>query len=316
MIDFVGKRRWFFLISAILIIVGIISLAVFGLKWGVDFSSGTAITLQFEKEVDLGQLRQRLADLGYDTATIQPAGEKEFFIRLQEMSSDQYSQLKEGLEVGLASNITDSSIFTVSPIIAAATIRNTGIAVIIASIGILLYISWAFRKMPKPFRWGTCAILALFHDLIIVIAIFSILGWAAGIEVDALFVTGVLAVVGVSVNNIVVVFDRIRENLKRGVSSEFEVVANIGIMESVGRSLNTGLATLFVIVALYLIGGVTIRNLILALLVGITTGIYSSLCIAGQLLVVWEKGEWSALLPWPRRAARPELPGQLSIPKP
>jgi preprotein translocase subunit SecF len=206
-----------------------------------------------------------------------------------------------GLEAGLATNITDSSLYTVSPIIALATVRNTVIAVIIASVGILLYISWAFRKMPKPFRWGICAVLALLHDLVIVVAVFSILGWAAGMEVDSLFVAGVLAIVGVSVNNIVVVFDRIRENLKRGVSSDFEVVANCGIMESVGRSLNTGLATLFVIVALYLLGGVTIRTLILALLVGITTGIYSSLCISGQLLVVWEKGEWSALLPWAKR---------------
>jgi preprotein translocase subunit SecF len=303
MIDFVGKKHWFFLISAILIISGVISLAVFGLKWGVDFSSGTAITLRFDKEVELGQLRQELTDLGYSSATIQPTAEGEFFIRLQEISSDEYTQLKEGLKAGLATNITDSSLYTVSPIIAAATVRNTAIAVIIASIGILLYISWAFRKMPKPFRWGICAVLALLHDLVIVIAIFSILGWAAGMEVDSLFVTGVLAVVGVSVNNIVVVFDRIRENLKRGISSDFEVVANCGIMESVGRSLNTGLATLFVIVALYLLGGVTIRNLVLALLIGITTGIYSSLCIAGQLLVVWEKGEWSALLPWAKKTA-------------
>ena len=307
MIDFVGKRRWFFLISGILIVIGIISLAVFGLKWGVDFSSGTAITLQFENPVDLAELRQQLADLGYGTATIQSAGEEQFFIRIGETTSDEYAQLKEGLQAGLGNNITDSSVFTVSPVIAAATVRNTGIAVIIASIGILLYISWAFRKMPKPFRWGICAILALFHDLIIVIAIFSILGWAVGMEVDALFVTGVLAVAGVSVNNIVVVFDRIRENSKRGVSGDFEVIANVGIMESVGRSMNTGLATLFVIVALYLLGGVTIRNLVLALLVGITTGIYSSLCIAGQLLVVWDKGEWGKLfsrLPSARRASQ------------
>ena len=303
MIDFVGKRHWFFRISAILIIFGIISLAVFGLKWGVDFSSGTAITLQFEEVVELAELRQQLADLGYDTATIQSAGEEQFFIRLREVTSEEYVQLKEGLQAGLGSNITDSSVFTVSPIIAAATVRNTGIAIVIASIGILLYVSWAFRKMPKPFRWGICAILALFHDLVIVIAIFSILGWAAGMEIDALFVTGILAVAGVSVNNIVVVFDRIRENLKRGVSGDFEVVANCGIMESVGRSMNTGLATLFVIVALYLLGGVTIQNLIFALLVGITAGIYSSLCIAGQLLVVWEKGDWSALLPWTKRTA-------------
>lgn len=290
MIDLVGKRNWFFLISAIVIIPGIISLAVFGLKPGVDFSSGTAMTLNFDKEVELSQLRQELTDLGYDRAVVQPAGEGEFFIRLPEISSEQTTKLKDSLQTGLDTTITVSSLYSVSPIVAAGTVRNTIIAVVVASIGILLYISWAFRKMPKPLRWGTCAVIALMHDLVVVIAVFSILGWAAGMEVDALFVTGVLAVVGVSVNNIVVVFDRIRENLKRGVSRDFEVIANYGIVESLGRSLNTGLATLFVIVALYLLGGVTTHTLVLALMIGIATGIYSSLCIAGQLLVVWEKG--------------------------
>lgn len=290
MIDLVGKRNWFFLISAIVIIPGIISLAVFGLKPGVDFSSGTAMTLNFDKEVELSQLRQELTDLGYDRAVVQPAGEGEFFIRLPEISGEQTTKLKDSLQTGLDTTITVSSLYSVSPIVAAGTVRNTFIAVVVASIGILLYISWAFRKMPKPLRWGTCAVIALMHDLVVVIAVFSILGWVAGMEVDALFVTGVLAVVGVSVNNIVVVFDRIRENLKRGVSRDFEVIANYGIVESLGRSLNTGLATLFVIVALYLLGGVTTHTLVLALMIGIATGIYSSLCIAGQLLVVWEKG--------------------------
>ena len=290
MIDLVGKRNWFFLISAIVIIPGIISLAVFGLKPGVDFSSGTAMTLSFDKEVEISQLRQELTDLGYDRAVVQPAGEGDFFLRLPEISAEETTKLKGSLETGLDTTITVSSLYSVSPIVAAGTVRNTIIAVVVASIGILLYISWAFRKMPKPLRWGTCAIIALLHDLVVVIAVFSILGWAAGMEVDALFVTGVLAVVGVSVNNIVVVFDRIRENLKRGVSRDFEVIANYGIVESLGRSLNTGLATLFVIVALYLLGGVTTHTLVLALMIGIATGIYSSLCIAGQLLVVWEKG--------------------------
>jgi preprotein translocase subunit SecF len=290
MIDLVGKRNWFFLISAIVIIPGIISLAVFGLKPGVDFSSGTAITLHFDKAVELAQVRQQLTTLGYDQAVVQPAGEGDFFVRLPEMSSEQTTNLKDSLQAGLDTTITISSLYTVSPIVAAGTVRNTFIAVIVASLGILLYISWAFRKMPNPIRWGTCAIIALMHDLVVVIAVFSILGWAAGVEVDALFVTGVLAVVGVSVNNIVVVFDRIRENNKRGVSRDFAVVANYGIVESLGRSLNTGLATLFVIVALYLLGGATTHTLVLALLIGIATGIYSSLCIAGQLLVVWEKG--------------------------
>jgi preprotein translocase subunit SecF len=290
MIDLVGKRNWFFLISAIVIIPGIISLAVFGLKPGVDFSSGTAMTLSFDKEVEISQLRQELTDLGYDRAVVQPAGEGDFFLRFPEISAEETTKLKGSLETGLDTTITVSSLYSVSPIVAAGTVRNTIIAVVVASIGILLYISWAFRKMPKPLRWGTCAIIALLHDLVVVIAVFSILGWAAGMEVDALFVTGVLAVVGVSVNNIVVVFDRIRENLKRGVSRDFEVIANYGIVESLGRSLNTGLATLFVIVALYLLGGVTTHTLVLALMIGIATGIYSSLCIAGQLLVVWEKG--------------------------
>ncbi len=295
MIDLVGKRYWFFLISAIVIIPGIISLAVFGLKPGVDFSSGTAMTVHFDKEVELGQLRQELIDLGYDKAIVQPAGEGDFFVRLPEISAEETTNLKESLETGLDTTITISSLYSVSPVVAKGTVRNTVIAVVVASIGILLYISWAFRKMPKPLRWGTCAVIALVHDLVVVIAVFSILGWVAGVEVDALFVTGVLAVVGVSVNNIVVVFDRIRENLKRGVNRDFEVIANYGIIESLGRSLNTGLATLFVIVALYLFGGVTTQNLILALLIGIATGIYTSLCIAGQLLVVWDKGEWGRL---------------------
>ncbi len=295
MIDLVGKRYWFFLISAIVIIPGIISLAVFGLKPGVDFSSGTAMTVHFDKEVELGQLRQELIDLGYDKAVVQPAGEGDFFIRLPEISAEETTKLKQSLETGLDTKITISSLYSVSPVVAKGTVRNTVIAVVVASIGILLYISWAFRKMPKPLRWGTCAVIALVHDLVVVIAVFSILGWAASMEVDALFVTGVLAVVGVSVNNIVVVFDRIRENLKRGISRDFEVIANYGIIESLGRSLNTGLATLFVIVALYLLGGVTTHTLVLALLIGIATGIYSSLCIAGQLLVVWDKGEWGRL---------------------
>ena len=290
MIDLVGKRNWFFLISAIVIIPGIISMAVFGLKPGVDFSSGTAMTLHFDKAVELAQVRQELTSLGYGQAVVQPAGEGDFFVRLPEMSTEQTTNLKDSLQTGLDTTVTISSLYTVSPIVAAGTVRNTFIAVVVAAIGILLYISWAFRKMPNPIRWGTCAIIALLHDLVVVVAVFSILGWAAGVEVDALFVTGVLAVVGVSVNNIVVVFDRIRENMKRGVSRDFAVVANYGIVESLGRSLNTGLATLFVIVALYLLGGATTHTLVLALLIGIATGIYSSLCIAGQLLVVWEKG--------------------------
>ncbi|GAH90494.1 unnamed protein product, partial [marine sediment metagenome] len=174
--------------------------------------------------------------------------------------------------------------------------RNAGIAVIIAAVAMLLYIVWAFRRMPKPFRWGTCAIIALIHNVLIVVGIFSILGQVANVEVDAMFITGLLAVVGYSINNTVVVFDRIRENMSKGISPDFAVTVNSSIIETLGRSLNTSLTTLCVILALFLFGGATIHHFILVLLIGLLAGTYSSLFIAGPLLVVWEKREWGQLL--------------------
>lgn len=298
MIDFVGKRYWFFLISTIVVIPGIVSLAVFGLKPGVDFSSGTAITLRFERQMELNQLRQELAKLGYDRAIVQRIGEGDFFIRVTEISPEEREKLIDGLATALESKVTVLDYYTVSPIIAAETGRNAAIALLIASLGILLYISWAFRRMPKPLRWGTCAVIALSHDVLVVTGIFSILGWVAGIEVNALFITGVLAIVGYSVNNIVVVFDRIRENVNRGIDKDFAVTVNSSILETIGRSINTSLTTLFVIVALYLFGGVTIHYFVLVLLIGVVAGTYSSLCNAGPLLVVWERGEWGRFISW------------------
>ncbi|MFH0942436.1 MAG: protein translocase subunit SecF [Chloroflexota bacterium] len=289
MINLVTNRRWFFLISAIIIVPGLVCLAIFGLNLGIDFSSGTAMTLHFDRQVQISELRQEMSQLGHDEAVIQDAGSGDFFIRLREITADENQALITGLETGLNTKITESSFYSVSPVIVQGTVRNTGIAVIATIVGILLYLAWAFRRMPNPVRWGTCAVAALAHDILVVIPLFSILGLVAGVEIDASFVTGLLAVVGISVNNIVVVFDRIRANLKRGTGGSFEAAVNSGINESIVRSLNTGLATLFVILALYLLGGATIKNLVLVLLAGIVTGIYSSICIAGQLLVTWDK---------------------------
>jgi preprotein translocase subunit SecF len=289
MIDLINTRRWFFIISAALIIPGLVCLAIFGLKLGIDFSSGTAMSLHIDKQVELGELRQELTKLGHGNAIIQPSGTGDFFIRLREISSEDIQALLSGLEAGLNSKVTVNSLYSVSPILASGTIRNTLIAVIATTVGILLYMIWAFRRMPNPLRWGTCAVAALAHDILVVIPLFSILGLVGGVEVDASFVTGLLAVVGISVNNIVVVLDRIRAKLKQSTGISFEMAVNSGINESIVRSLNTGLAALFVILALYLLGGPTIRNLVLVLLVGIATGIYSSICIVGQLLVAWDK---------------------------
>lgn len=295
MIDFVGKKRWFFLISAIVIILGIVSLAIFGLRAGVDFSGGTAMTLQFNSPVEQSQLRQELTDLGHDEATIQKAGASSFIIRLREIAREEADELvgKLGERLGRQVEITDY--YLVSPTVGVETTRNAGIAMIIAAVAMLFYIVWAFRRMPSPFRWGTCAIIALIHDVLIVIGIFSILGQIADVEINAMFITGLLTVVGYSINNTVVVFDRIRENISKGISSDFAVTVNSSLIETLGRSLNTSLTTLCVILALFLFGGATIHHFILVLLIGLLAGTYSSLFIAGPLLVVWEKKEWRQL---------------------
>lgn len=298
MIDFVGKRYWFFLISAIIIIPGIISMAVFGFKPGIDFAHGTTMTLQFSTSVQESQLRESLANLGYSDAVLQHTGEGDFFVRLREITSDEKDVLVSGLQTALGSTVTVRDFAAVSATVASATVRYAAIAVIIAAVGILLYITWAFRKMPKPFRWGICAVIALLHDILLVMGVFSILGWAAGIEIDALFITGMLTVAGYSVHDTIVVFDRIRENMTKGIRRDFDVVVNQSINETFVRSLNTSLTVLFVLLALFAIGGVTIRYFVLVLLIGVTTGTYSSICNASPLLVVWEKGEWSRFYSW------------------
>ena len=297
MFDITGKRFWLFLISAGVILIGIISLVVFGLKLGIEFGSGSMITVSFEREVDLSQLKQELASLGYGSAIVQRTGEGDFFIRTRELTGDDKTQLESDLAAELG-QFEEMEFYSVSPMVAEETAHNAAIAVAVAAVGILFYITWAFRRMPNPFHYGTCAIIALVHDVVVVLGIFSIFGGIWGWEINLMFITGVLAVIGYSVNNTVVVFDRIRENLTEGVSSSFEVVVNNSLVETLSRSLNTSLTTLFVVLALLLFVGASIQNFAVVLLIGIIAGTYSSLCIASLLLIVWEKGEWGRFIQW------------------
>jgi len=309
MIDFVGQKRWFFLISWILVIIGIASLIVSQiqlgtpLRLGTDFAGGTSMTLQFSPAVEQSRLREEMAKLGHDKATIQNAGEGNFIIHTEEITSDEAQELAEELAAALNAQVEVTDYYLASATVGAATARSAVIAVIVASVAMLLYIVWAFRRMPKSFRWGSCAVIALVHDVFITVGIFSLLGLLAGVEIDALFITGLLTIVGYSINNIVVVFDRIRENKAKGISSDFGVTVNSSIVETLGRCLNTSLTTLFVILALFLFGGATIHHFVLVLLLGVIIGTYDSICVAGPLLVVWERGEWSSLVPWAKRPA-------------
>ena len=302
MFDIVGKRFLFFLISAVVILIGIVSLVVFGLKPGIEFSSGSMTTVSFEQEVDQSELKQELVNLGYPNVIIQRTGEGDFFIRTRELTGDDKAALEDALSARFGS-LTEREFYSVSPMVAAETAHNAAIAVAVAAIGILLYITWAFRRMPRPLHYGTCGIIALVHDVLVVLGIFSILGAILGWEINLMFITGVLAVIGYSVNNTVVVFDRIRENLGKGISTDFEVVVNSSLVETLSRSLNTSITTIFVVLALLLFVGASIQNFAVVLLIGIIVGTFSSLCIAPTLLIVWERGEWGRFL-HPARASR------------
>ena len=294
--NIIGKRYWFFLISGILLLAGIVSLALFGLEPSIEFSSGTIMTVGFEQTVPQADLKLEVANLGYTNAQIQTTGEGNFLVRLPDLNTAARDTLETGLTAKFGT-MKVSDFESVSPLVAAETTRNATIATLAATIGILLYLTWAFRKMPNPFRWGMSAIVALLHDILLVVGLFSLLGHFLGWQIDLMFVTGVLAVLGFSDNNIVVIYDRVRENMLMGKGGgDFETVVNNSVNETMARSLNTNLAALFPIAALLLFVGASIQNLLVVLLVGIIVGTYDAVCVAPSLLVVWQKGEWGRFI--------------------
>lgn len=301
--DFVSNRFWFFLASGIVVVVGIVSLSLFGLQLGIEFESGSTMTVRFEQAIEQSELRQELTTLGYSNAIIQQTGEGDFFIHTEKLTEGEKNELVNTMEQDLDSPITVLDFYSVSPVIAHEIWSNAGIAIAVAAVGILLYIAWAFRRMPSPFRWSSCAIIALIHDVLVTVGIFSILGKVSNIEVDAMFIIGILTIIGYSVNNTIVIFDRIRENIGKSIHRPFESVVNDSLIETIGRSLNTSLTTIFVLVALLLFGGATIHNFVLVLLIGFIVGTYSSLFISSQLLVTWETGKWGTPF---KRAPRPQ----------
>jgi len=290
--DIVGKRRWYFLLSAIVLIPGIVSLFIPpAIKAGIDFSSGSAIEVTFESEVEEENVRDAMGDVGHSDARIQKLASDTVFIRTKELMEGERDEIQAALERVVGPVTAISKVETVSAEVAGETVRNAIIAVLVAAVGILLYITWAFRNIPGSYRYGVAALLALGHDILIIIGVFSILGKVIDLEVNVMFVVGLLAVAGYSVNDTIVIFDRIRENVARNIDRPLAESVNISILESMGRSLGTSLTTTFALLALILIGGSTLREFLLVLLIGTAAGTYSSIFIASQFLVMWEMGE-------------------------
>ncbi|MBI2866117.1 MAG: protein translocase subunit SecF [Chloroflexi bacterium] len=307
--DFVGRRWWYFLLSALVLVPGLVSIAIPPpFRWGIEFTSGSTWTMRFENPVSHTLLREALAAQGHPDSIIQGAGENTFLVRTRALSPAQRDaegslvrpaereQIAEALESRLGP-FTTVNFASVSPAVARGIVSKVILALAMAAVGILLYITYAFRRVPNPFRYGLAAVVALAHDVILVLGLFSILGKVAGMEINAMFVTGLLTVAGYSVHDTIVVFDRIRENVRR-TGLDLATTVNNSLLETLGRSLGTSLTTLFVLTALLLIGGVTLQSFLLVLIVGIISGTYSSIFVAAQLLVVWENREMGRLWRW------------------
>ncbi len=293
MIDIIGKRFWYFLVSAIVIIPGIVSLVIPpGLELAVDFTGGTLWEMKFARQVQPAEVKEVFAELNMGEVIVQTSGEQTLLVRSKEIPAD--SSLKTNIATAMRDKFgsyDEMRFESVGPSVGEEVASRAIWAVVAAAVGILLYISLAFRKVPNPFRYGACAIFALLHDALLVLGIFSILGKLFHIEVDALFVTALLTVIGFSVHDTIVVFDRIRENMTKRGTESFAQVVNHSVLQTLGRSLNTSLTVIFTLTALVLFGGVTTRSFVLALLIGIISGTYSSIFNASMLLVVWENGE-------------------------
>ena len=309
--DFAGKRAWFFLASLVVILPGVVFLILApGLKPGIDFTGGSTLIVEFDESVDQPNLRVSLEEMGRPEAVVQSMGDDTYFIRTVELNEEAKDALVEGLESDLSpSGSTVLAFDLVSPVVARETVLNAMWAVLAASVGIFLYVWWAFRNVPSPFRYGAAAILALLHDTFIVIGIFAILGYVWDVEVNTMFLIALLTVIGYSVNDTIVVFDRLRENVLLNPNSGFADNVNLSISETLSRSLNTSFTLLFTLLALMLFGGTTIRTFLLVLLIGVVVGTYSSIGIASQTLVSWEYGDVRSLFRRVFRRASPAAAG-------
>lgn len=299
MFDIVGKRYWYFALSALIVIPGLVALFLWGLPLSIDFTGGSLMELEFDQPVTISTetiksiYTQQDPDLS-DTL-VQTSGDRIVLIRSKEIDSPTKLAIQEEIRK-VYGDFVERRFEAVGPSVGLQVANRAAQTVVLAAVGILLYIAWAFRHVPRPFRFATCAIIAMLHDVAVVVGLAAIMGRFRGWEVDALFLTALLTVIGFSVHDTIVVFDRIRENLVRYRGQPFERVVNHSIIQTLDRSINTQLTVLFTLTALALFGGVTIRQFVIWLLVGIVSGTYSSIFNAAPLLVAWENGELTGWL--------------------
>jgi preprotein translocase subunit SecF len=298
--NIIGKRYWFFGLSLAIIIPGLIALLLGGLKPSIDFTGGTVLEYQFASGIapapDL--VRSALSGVTINTTgsglgniQVQTSGTNGVILHLQQVDQTTITSIGLALEKSFGA-VTPITADNVGAAVGSEVAQRAAGAVGLAALGIALYVWWAFRKLPHASRYGLAAVIAMLHDVLVLIGVEAILGLAFGWEADALFLTAVLTVIGFSVHDTIVVFDRIRENQTKYRFSPFEKVVNHSVVQTLDRSINTTLTVLLTLLALSLFGGVTTRHFVIILLVGMTSGAYSSIFNAAAILVVWENREW------------------------
>jgi preprotein translocase SecF subunit len=295
----VEKRRWYYIGSGILLaaclIVMVVSTVLYGepLRIGNDFSGGSIFVVEFDTITTEGAIRSVFAEQGLDNPIVQPRGtpdERTWQVRTRVVTADEVSGLLAALEDQIGPVNEDTLQFdSVAPAVGGEVARAAGFAVLVTAAIIVAFIWFSFRRVPNAERYGVCTVVGMGHNLVITFGFYSLMGIVAGWEVDALFLTAVLTVIGFSVQDVIVVFDRIRENIPRHRREPFETIVNRSILETIHRSLATQLNAMFVMVAVILFGGDTIRPFVATMLVGMVSETYSAIFIAVPLLVTWEK---------------------------
>lgn len=309
MFKIIERRYWWFLFSALIIIPGIVAIIAFGIPRSIDFEGGSFFELAFAEDSAASEvgLIELFSDYGFDappqvvTATDPDSGEIRYQIRaraitsMAEQTGADANDFKEGLYTLLEERFgafEELQFADVGPTVGAEVTRNATIAVVLASIGILLYLTMMFRNVPNPVRFGVIAIVAMLHDVVLVLGIAAIMGHYFHWEIDALFLTALLTIIGFSVHDSIVVFDRVRENVGRMRGISFERVVNHSVIQTLDRSINTQLTAVFTLMAIYIYSSGQLQTFLFWLIVGIVSGTYSSIFNAAPLLVVWNNHEW------------------------
>jgi len=293
MYNIIGKRKYFYVFSGTLLLLSVLSLSTWGLKYGLDFTGGTLMEVKSEGSAIQGEeVKSALKEIGIEDAVVTPTQNKSTLIRYGN-SDDEKNKAVLGKLREKYPDLQNTRLDYIGPSISTELKSKALWALAIAVIGIALYIAYAFRQVSRPvesWKYGVGAVVALVHDVLITVGVFSVLGKFYSIEIDTSFIAALLTILGFSVHDTIVVYDRARENLlKSGSREDFSDVINRSLNETMARSINTSFTVIITLLAIFIFGGESIKNFTLALLVGIIFGTYSSIFVASALMVDWRK---------------------------